>query len=48
MRNEEWEHEEDAAAEDDKEEESGVEEEEAARLRNMYLKAGTKISNFRC
>jgi hypothetical protein len=47
MRNEEWEHEEDAAAEDDKEE-SGVEEEEAARLRNMYLKAGTKISNFRC
>ena len=48
MRNEEWEHEEDAAAEDDKEEELGVEEEEAARLRNMYLKAGTKISNARC
>ena len=47
MRNEEWEHEEDAAAEDDNEEELGVEEEEAARLRNMYLKAGTKISNIR-
>jgi hypothetical protein len=48
MRNEEWEHE-DVAAEDDKEEEElGVEEEEAARLRNMYLKAGTKIFNVRC